>query len=29
MNSEVQIEKGPLKRAKLTIGYVLLFLLAA
>lgn len=29
MHKEVQIEKGPIKRAKLTIGYVLLFLLAA
>ena len=29
MITDVQIEKGPLRRAKLTIGYVLLFLLAA
>lgn len=29
MNTHIPIEKGPIKRAKLTLGYILLLLLAA
>lgn len=29
MHKEIQVEKGPLKRAKLTISYILMFLLVA